>query len=62
VSKYIDQDSPCLLVGGDTLISKQYSKKIELGNYQYSGAIHDVILGIGMVNLLHYDTKTDHSL
>ncbi|BBB57669.1 transposase (plasmid) [Candidatus Megaera polyxenophila] len=56
VSKYIDQDSPCLLVGDDTLISKQYSKKIELVHYQYSGAVHDVIPGIGMVNLLHYDT------
>ena len=55
VSKYIDQDSPCLLVGDDTLISKQYSKKIELVHYQYSGAVHDVIPGIGMVNLLHYD-------
>ena len=62
VSKYIDQDSPCLLVGDDTLISKQYSKKIELVHYQYSGAVHDVIPGIGMVNLLHYDTKADQSI
>ena len=38
VSKYIDQDSPCLLVGDDTLISKQYSKKIEPVHYQYSEA------------------------
>lgn len=29
VSKYIDQEASCLLVG-DTLLSKQYSKKIEL--------------------------------
>ena len=62
VSKYIDQDSPCLLVGDDTLISKQYSKKIELVHYQYSGTVHDVIPGIGMVNLLHYDTKTEQSI
>ncbi|MCZ6901410.1 MAG: hypothetical protein O7D30_03335 [Rickettsia endosymbiont of Ixodes persulcatus] len=29
--------------------------------YQYSGAVHDVIPGIVMVNLLHYNTKTDQS-
>ena len=53
VSKYIEQDAPCLLVYDDSVLSKQYSKKIELVNYQYSGAVHDVIAGIGMVNLLH---------
>ncbi|MCZ6911119.1 MAG: hypothetical protein O7C56_09780, partial [Rickettsia endosymbiont of Ixodes persulcatus] len=45
----------------DTLLSKQYSKKIEFVHYQYSGAVHDVIPGIVMVNLLHYNTKTDQS-
>ena len=34
-SKYIDHDAPCLLVGDDTVLSKQYSKKIDLVNYQY---------------------------
>ncbi|WP_342271600.1 hypothetical protein [Candidatus Tisiphia endosymbiont of Parasteatoda lunata] len=33
-------------MGDDTLLSKQYSKKIELVHYQYSGAVHDVIPGI----------------
>ncbi|WP_342270992.1 hypothetical protein [Candidatus Tisiphia endosymbiont of Parasteatoda lunata] len=61
VSKYIDREASCLLVGDDTLLSKQYSKKIELVHYQYSGAVHDVIPGIGMVNLLHYNAKTDQS-
>ncbi|WP_342272399.1 hypothetical protein [Candidatus Tisiphia endosymbiont of Parasteatoda lunata] len=42
VSKYIDREASCLLVGDDTLLSKQYSKKIELVHYQYSGAVHDV--------------------
>lgn len=62
VSKHIDRDFPCLFVGDDTLISKQYSKKIDLVHYQYSGAVHEVIPGIGMVNLLHYDNKTDQSI
>ena len=51
-SKYIDHDDPCLLVGNDTVLLKPYSKKSDLVNYQYSGAVHDVIAGIGMVNLL----------
>lgn len=61
VSKYIDRNSPCLLVGDDTLLSKQYSKEIDLVHYQYSEAVHDVIPDIGMVSLLHYGTKTDRS-
>ena len=61
-SKYIDHDAPCLLVGDDTVLSKQYSKKIDLVNYQYSGAVHDVIAGIGMVNLLHYNSTNDQSI
>lgn len=61
-SKYIDHDAPCLLVGDDTVLSKQYSKKIDLVNYQYSGAVHDVIAGIGMVNLLHHNSANDQSI
>lgn len=61
VSKYLALEDPCLLVGDDTLLSKQYSKRIELVKYQYSGAVHDVIPGIGMVNLLHYNTQIDQS-
>ena len=61
-SKYIDHDAPCLLVGDDTVLSKQYSKKIDLVHYQYSGAVHDVIAGIGMVNLLHHNSTNDQSI
>ena len=38
------------------------SKKLDLVHYQYSGAAHDVIPGIGMVNLLHYYAKTEQSI
>jgi len=62
VSKYIDKEAPCLLVGDDTLLSKQYSKKIDLVHYQYSGAVHDIIPGIGMVNLLYYNTRDEQSI
>jgi len=38
------------------------SKKLDFVDYQYSGAVHDVIPGIGMVNLLYHDTKTEQSI
>ncbi len=40
-----------ILVVDDTVLSKLFSKKIKLVNYQYSGTKHDVIAGIGLVNL-----------
>ncbi len=62
VSKYIDYDTPCLLVGDETLLSKQYSKQIGLVNYQHAGAVHDVIAGIGLGNLLHDNSVNDQSI
>ena len=53
-SKFINKDSPCLLVCDDTILSKKHSKKIELVRYQYSGAEHDIVAGIGLVNLVWY--------
>ena len=53
-SNYIDKSKPCLLIADDTVLSKIHSKKIDLVSYQYSGNKHDVIAGIGVVNLLWY--------
>ncbi len=41
-----------ILIADDTVIDKSRSDKIELVQWQYSGTEHDVIKGIGMVNLL----------
>lgn len=51
---HTSKDEPCLLIGDDTILDKDRSKKIELVNYQYSGNEHEVIAGIGLVNLLWY--------
>ena len=48
----VDKEEPCLLVIDDSVLAKEYSKKIELVHYQYSGNAHDVIAGIGLVNLV----------
>ena len=58
--KYINHDSSCLLVGGDTVLSTQYSKKIDFVNYQYLGTVYDIIADIGMVNLFHHNSEIDH--
>jgi hypothetical protein len=49
-------------VADDTILSKEHSKNIELVNYQYSGNAHDVIAGIGMVNLLWHNVQKEQSV
>lgn len=45
-------DEPCILLCDDTVLDKSRSEHIDLVNYQYSGNEHDVIAGIGLVNLV----------
>jgi SRSO17 transposase len=59
--KHVDKNEPCILIADDTVLSKKRSKKIELVNYQYSGNEHDVIAGIGLVNLLWYGLENQES-
>ncbi len=61
-SSHIDKKEPCLLIADDTVLSKQYSSKIELVNYQYSGNAHDVVAGIGLVNLLWHGLEQEQSV
>ena len=58
----IDFEEECLLIGDDSVLSKTFSKKIELVNYQYSGNEHDVVAGIGLVNLMWYGCKQEQSV
>ena len=41
-----------ILIGDETVLNKGRSGKIELVRWQYSGDEHDVIKGIGMLNML----------
>lgn len=50
------------MIADDTVLSKTHSKRIELVNYQYSGNTHNVIAGIGLVNLLWYDVNQKQSV
>jgi hypothetical protein len=58
----IDKAEECLLIADESVLSKTFSKKIELVNYQYSGNEHDVVAGIGLVNLLWHGCKQDQSI
>ena len=59
---HIDKHEACLLIADDTVLSKQHSKKIDLVNYQYSGNAHDVVAGIGLVNLLWHGLEQAQSV
>lgn len=41
-----------IIIGDDSVLDKSRSKKIELAQWQYSGTEHEVVLGIGMLNML----------
>lgn len=58
----IRKDEDCLLIVDDTILNKNRSEKIELVHYQYSGNAHDVIAGIGLVNLLWHGLKSQESV
>lgn len=47
-------DSPeAFLLVDDSVQDKRYSRFIEVAKRQYSGAIHGMVTGIGLVNLVH---------
>lgn len=62
VRSSVDLSAPCLLIADDTVLSKPRSKKIELVHYQYSGNEHDVVAGIGLVNLLWHNLDRGESV
>ena len=56
---YVDSSKPCLLIADDTVLSKKHSKKRDCVHYQYSGNVHDVVAGIGLINLLWHGLEQD---
>ena len=57
----IDKKEQHLLIADDTILAKRHSKKVDLVNYQYSGNAHDVIAGIGLLNLLWYGFDSEQA-
>jgi hypothetical protein len=53
VSPHIEDSKLAAIIVDDSVQNKQYSRFIELVKCQYSGAEHDTVRGIGLVNLVH---------
>lgn len=49
--KFVDKDGG-FLIADDTVLDHPYGEKIGLAKWQYSGAHHSVVFGIGLVTLL----------
>ncbi len=49
--KFVDKDKG-YLIADDTVLDHPYGERIGLAKWQYSGAHHDVVFGIGLVTLL----------
>lgn len=58
----IKEEELGLLIADDTVLSKEHSKRIDLVNWQYSGNSHDVIAGIGLLNLVWYSLDKEQAV
>lgn len=55
VSPLLNDSGQAYLILDDSVQDKRYATKIELTKRQYSGAVHGLVRGIGVVNLVHSD-------
>jgi hypothetical protein len=55
------ENLPGILVFDDVVIDKSRSSKMELVNWQYSGATHGVVKGIGVVNAVWQTSKDEYT-
>jgi hypothetical protein len=53
VGPLIENDPSGYLIVDDSVQDKRYSTAIEMVKLQYSGAVHGLVRGIGVVNLMH---------
>jgi len=55
VEPLLNDSEAAYLIVDDSVQNKQYSRQIGLVQRQYSGAEHNLVRGIDIVNLVHYD-------
>ena len=58
----INNSNEAYLILDDSVQDKSYSQKIEMVKRQYSGNVHGLVKGIGIVNLVHAHEGDDHPL
>ena len=61
VRDLITPDDDGCIIFDDTIIDKDFSHKIQMVRRQYSGNAHGIIKGIGMVNCVYVNPKTEDS-
>lgn len=59
VRHQIQLDTDGYILFDDTVLNKEHSHKIELVRRQYSGNAHGIIKGIGVVNCVYFNPKTN---
>jgi len=48
-----------IIAADETVLNKSRSRKIDFVRWQYSGAVNDIIPGIGMLNFLWIDDSSE---
>jgi len=61
ISRKEIENRPGILAFDDVVIDKSRSSKMELVNWQYSGAEHGIVKGIGVVNALWQTSKDEYT-
>ena len=59
VKECVLNSSSGIIVADETVLNKNRSNKIELVRWQYSGTVHDILRGIGMLNFLWVSDNKD---
>lgn len=55
VREDVESDTGGYLLFDDTTLNKEHSEKIEIAQRQYSGAKHDLVMGINVVTCVYYN-------
>lgn len=55
----LDSETSGIIVADETVLNKSRSRKIQLVRWQYSGTVHDIIRGIGLLNFLWVNNKNE---
>ncbi len=62
VAPLLNDSETAYLIIDDSVQNKEYSQHIGLVQRQYSGAEHDLVRGIDIVNLVHYDGQEHYPI
>lgn len=59
IKNEITLSSTGYIIFDDTVLNEEHSQQIQLVRQQYSGNVHGLLKGIGVVNCVYYNAETD---